>query len=202
MSFATSTFLEPGNPELQDRLEIFRVENRMVLVVADGAGGRSGAAEAAEFVIRAARGAAESLRGAEDCFRFLCEVDHNIAQADNCGETTGVIVVLSPGELFGANVGDSVAWLFAPDGKRELSHVRKPYLGSGVAAPHQFASKFNRGTVVVASDGLWKYTSLELIEQNVKTVTHGELAKELGNLVRLRSGAFPDDIAIVSCRIL
>jgi hypothetical protein len=39
MNPVTSTFLECGNPELQDRAEILSIGDRMVFVVADGAGG-------------------------------------------------------------------------------------------------------------------------------------------------------------------
>lgn len=201
MNFITSTFLERGNPEFQDRMEIFRFDQHAVLVVADGSGSRSGAAQAAELVIRCARTVAANLRGPEEALRFLCEVDQMIAQATDAGETTGVIVAVSAGELFGANVGDSAAWLFTPAGKEELTRVRKPYLGTGVAAPHQFARKSAQGTLVVASDGLWKYTSLELIEQKIRMEDPTRLAEKLGDLVRLRSGAFPDDIAIATYQI-
>jgi len=62
-------------------------------------------------------------------------LDQKIAAANDCGETTGVIAIVSANEIFGANVGDSAAWLFTPDGKEELSRVRKPYLGTGVDRP-------------------------------------------------------------------
>lgn len=201
MNFTTSTFIERGNPELQDRLEVVRFENRVVLVVADGSGGRSGAAQAAEFTVRSARETAVNLNGPEDCLRFLYELDQQIAQAADCGESTGVIVVLTSGELFGANVGDSAAWLFTAHDKEELTRVRKPYLGAGVAVPHQFTRKVNGGTLVVASDGLWKYTSLDSIAQSVRAGKPERLATEMADLTRLRSGAIQDDIAIVTCRI-
>jgi serine/threonine protein phosphatase PrpC len=201
MKLITSKFLERGNPELQDRVEILHFHYQTVFIVADGAGGRSGAAEAAELMIRCVREAAADLGRAEDCFRLLNQMDQRIEQATECGETTGVIVVVSSDALFGANVGDSAAWLFTPDSKEELTRVRKPYLGTGVAAPHQFARQLSQGTLVVASDGLWKYTSLDLIEQKMRMGNPERLAGELGELVRLRSGAFPDDVSIATCRI-
>jgi hypothetical protein len=48
MNMITSTFLERGNPELQDRLESFQSGGNTVIIVADGVGGRNGAAQAAE----------------------------------------------------------------------------------------------------------------------------------------------------------
>jgi serine/threonine protein phosphatase PrpC len=201
MTLIISQFLERGNPELQDRLEILRFSNQTVFIIADGVGGRSGAAQAAEFTIGSCRDAAPDLSGPAECFRLLCGVDQRIAQKPDCGETTAVIVVASSEGLFGANVGDSAAWLFAPDGKEELTRLRKPYLGTGVAAPHQFARKFSQGTLVVASDGLWKYSSLESIEQKVRLANPERLAAELAALVRLRSGTFPDDVSIATGRI-
>lgn len=201
MQATTSIFLERGNPELQDRVEILRFDNKAALIVADGSGGLSGAAQAAELFVRSACDVAANLTAAQDCLRLLCELDQRIAQASNCGETTGVIAVVSSGEVFGANVGDSAAWQFTQDGREELSRVRKPYLGTGVAAPQQFTSKASSGTLVVATDGLWKYTSLDLIEEKARTGNPENLAWELAELVRLRSGAFPDDIAVATCRI-
>jgi serine/threonine protein phosphatase PrpC len=128
-------------------------------------------------------------------------LDQKLERAAECGETTGVIVVATPVSIFGCNVGDSASWFFSRDGKEELTRVRKPYLGTGVAAPHQFECELSDGTLVVASDGLWKYTSLESIEQKLRTAEPERLAAQLADLVRLRSGAFPDDVAIVTCQI-
>src|ERR1051326_6559216 len=75
MDVATSVFLERGNAEMQDRAEILRFDDRIVFLVADGAGGRSGAAEAAESFVRSASEAASKLNGSEDCVRLLCELD-------------------------------------------------------------------------------------------------------------------------------
>jgi len=186
---------------LQDRLEIVEFGDKAAFILADGSGGRSGAAQAAELFVRSMREKSGNLASSQDCLRLLCEPDQKIAQAIDCGETTGVITIVSSGKIYGANVGDSAAWLFAQDGKEELSRVRKPYLGAGVAAPHQFGREFKDGALVVASDGLWKYTSLELIEQKVRTGNAESLAKELADLVRLRSGTFPDDIAVATCRV-
>jgi serine/threonine protein phosphatase PrpC len=199
----TSIFLEGGNPELQDRVEILRFEDRPVFLLADGAGGISGGAQAADCFIRASKEAAPGLTNAEQCRQLLQTIDQNIADANDCGETTGVVVLVRPDSLFGAQVGDSAAWLFSSGGKRELTsgRARKPFLGTGGAFPHLFVQQAPQGTLVVASDGLWKYTSLELIEQKVGSVAAENLATELASLVRLRSGAFPDDIAIATCRL-
>lgn len=199
----TSIFLDRGNPELQDRVELLQFEDRTVFLLADGAGGISGGAQAADFFIRAAREAASDLANPEHCRQLLQSIDQNIAETNDCGETTGVIVVVRSDDLFGAHVGDSAAWLFSSGSKQELTsgRARKPFLGTGGALPHLYLRQATEGILVVASDGLWKYTSLELIEQRAKTGRAENLASELAALVRLRSGAFPDDIAIATCRI-
>lgn len=186
---------------MQDRAEILRLGDKIVVLLADGSGGRSGAAQAAERFIRSAREAAETLTTAQDCVQLLIALDQEIERTADCGETTGVIVVVTSTAIFGGNVGDSAAWLFTSDTKEELTRVRKPYLGTGVAAPHQFQWDLTEGTLAVASDGLWKYTSLEAIENKLNTAQPEGLAAELADLVRLRSGAFPDDVAIVTCQI-
>ena len=67
MNAITSMELERGNPEMQDRAEVLRLGDRIIVVLADGSGGRSGAAQAAEFFIRSACEAAGSLATAQDC---------------------------------------------------------------------------------------------------------------------------------------
>lgn len=48
----TSSFIEKGNPELQDRVLVLSSGARTVIAVADGAGGISGGAQAAEMFVR------------------------------------------------------------------------------------------------------------------------------------------------------
>jgi hypothetical protein len=83
-------------------------------------------------------------------------LDEEIADADQCGETTGIVLVLNSRGLFGASVGDSAAWLFAVDSKAGLTQgqASKPFLGGGMSRPHRFEHAFERGTLVVATDGL------------------------------------------------
>ncbi len=199
----TSIALHQGNPECQDRAEIIPLGGRTLLVVADGAGGLSGGAQAADLFLRTVRESAPRLHTAEDCRQLLGEIDQQLAQAPECGETTGILVVMDISSIFGASVGDSAGWLFAPDRAEELTRgqCRKPFLGSGEAFAGGFTLGLTEGTVVVATDGLWKYTSLERIQQQVCSAAGADLATQLAELVRLRSGAFPDDVAVVTCRI-
>jgi serine/threonine protein phosphatase PrpC len=125
--------------------------------------------------------------------------------AAECGESTGVLVGVEANGIFGASVGDSLAWVFCSNKRVQLTQQqeRKPMRGTRVSVARAFTESACEGTIVVATDGLWKYTSLELIENHAR---NGDavlrLADELCELVRLRSGAFPDDVAVATCRIL
>jgi len=200
MSFSTSIAIHRGNVELQDRAEILDIAGQRIFVIADGAGGISGGTEAAEWLMKRVREVG-SLKDSRECCRLLDEIDQKLNQSADCGETTGIIVVAGDTRLFGASVGDSAAWFFFFDGKEELTRgqTRKPLLGSGASLPHSFVRALANGILVIATDGLWKYANLDLIEQRVRNSPADVLASQLAELARLRSGGFPDDIAIITC---
>jgi serine/threonine protein phosphatase PrpC len=201
MQVLTSTFIHPGNLDLQDRLAVIETAGRLLLTVADGAGGITGGAEAADLFLCSVRQNTESLKAPRDCLEILAKIDQDLERAPECGQTTGVIAVIGPEGISGASVGDSLAWFFSRDEKIELTRgqQRKPFLGTGAATIVPFSLAKRSGTIVVGTDGLWKYTSLELIEAQVREWDPGSLAHRLSELVRLRSGTFPDDIGIVTC---
>jgi hypothetical protein len=83
-----------------------------------------------------------------------------------------------------------------------MNGARKPFLGSGSAWAISFSKPAVKGTLVAATDGLWKYTSLEKIAEKVRAVAPESLAQDLAELVRLKSGAYPDDVAVATAHIL
>jgi PPM family protein phosphatase len=192
VTITTSLIIQTGNPECQDRAEVISCGERTVLILADGAGGISGGAQAADRI-----------KTTEDCVALLTQVDEELARRKECGETTAIVVVIDSNNIFGASVGDSAAWLFASDGNGELTRgqQRKPLLGSAGALPRSFNWDAEDGTVVVASDGLWNYTSIDAIRSRVQTRDSTDLALRLAELARLPSGTFPDDVAVITCRI-
>jgi serine/threonine protein phosphatase PrpC len=126
----------------EDRAAAFTIPNGHLLVLADGAGGTSGGAAAADAVV--ARASVSSPDCASDCVHVLETVDRALAEL---GQTTAILVVVSDGRVFGASVGDSAAWLLDCSGTLDLTENqnRKPLLGSGRAKPAPFGPFDFRG---------------------------------------------------------
>ncbi|MBV9865206.1 MAG: SpoIIE family protein phosphatase [Abitibacteriaceae bacterium] len=187
----------------EDRVEIIHRGQCAVIVVADGVGGR---AEAAEFVIHEVKVALAKLTlpcEPVDWCSLLCDIDGALADDAQAGETTIVIAAVSANGINGASVGDSVAWLITSGGYDDLTErqERKPFLGSGAAWPVAFQTRKLEGTLLVATDGLTKFTSPESIcavacEAEIEAAVH-----HLIELVRPPSGKLPDDIAVALCRL-
>jgi serine/threonine protein phosphatase PrpC len=203
--FATSKQIHASGSELQDRAEFFWCDSNLVLVVADGAGGTSGGAEAAQFFVEGVKKRIESIGmntdGLNEMFTIL---DREMVAIGAYGETTGVVVVLSDSGIIGTSVGDSGAFFFSKTGLENLtaSQIRKPFLGSGRATPIPFTRGQLNGTLLVATDGLLKYTSLEKIAATILAADLDTAANKLVELVRYQSGALPDDISILLARQL
>ena len=200
--FASVIKIERGNPELQDCAAVVTLDSALLALVADGAGGRSNAREAAEAVARTIRQGANlaALDTTSDCSRLLLRADEEAVKTG--GESTGTFVLLSQSSVRGASVGDSEAWVI---GEREIKILaedqrRKPCLGTGGACPTAFCFPALTGTLLLASDGLFKYTSAEAIADVVRHADLRLAAEKLVGLVRYKSGELPDDISIILVR--
>jgi serine/threonine protein phosphatase PrpC len=190
----------------QDRAEIFAAPDRTVLVLADGAGGVSGGDRAASRIVETLREAVLAPEsGPSDWGRFLTRLDRTLLDDPEAGESTVVVVEVGAKAVSGASVGDSGAWLVARDGRIDeltAQQSRKPLLGSGRARPTRFQRAALDGTLLVASDGLLKYAPHARIAATVARHDLDECARRLVDLVRLRSGALQDDVALILCRSL
>ena len=191
-----------GNPENQDRGLVVHDGPRVVLCVADGAGGRSGGTEAAAMAVELVRQHAHLLINAESCAELLRKMDATIAKHAVAGETTCALAVVTPEEICGASVGDSGVWLIPEkENHLDLTHAqeRKPFIGFGSAWPVSFLRRRQAGCILLATDGLLKYTSAERINATCRGHAAEVAAQRLIDLVRYPSGALPDDVtAIVS----
>jgi serine/threonine protein phosphatase PrpC len=189
-----------GNPENQDRGAVIECDSERVLVIADGAGGLSGGAEAAAMAVDLVRRQASILDGPDSCVALLQNVDRNVANDGAAGETTCVLAVLTGDNVYGASVGDSGAWVIQQNGVIDLTRrqVRKPFIGTRCASPVSFSHKLSNGEkLLIATDGLFKYTSPEKIENVCQVDAPETVASRLIELIRYPSGALPDDITII-----
>jgi len=202
LPIATKTAVGDRN---EDRLAVYRTQNGAVFVVADGAGGVGGAAVAAQstcdFIMARAPYANGDPRIWADALR---EADAELAAASHGGLTTAVVVEINGQGICGASVGDSGAWAISDKGIVDLtaSQSRKPLIGSGTARPVTFGPVFERGRLLVASDGIFKYARREDLATCALAGALEDAVTALIDAVRLRNGRLQDDVAVVLCDIL
>ena len=193
----------------EDRAEIISAAGSQILFVADGVGGRIGGGKAASLLRELVLDVAPQITrlDAPAWARFLTQADLLVHDDAASGETTAVIAQVSEDgrKIAGASVGDSEAWFITGDGFFDLTETqrKKPFLGSGsaVAVPFALTVPADGGTLLVASDGLFKYASPERILEATRLSDVEDAASELINAARLRSGSFSDDIAVLLCQI-
>ena len=191
-----------GNRENQDRGAILRIAAGFVLVVTDGAGGISGATEAAMMAIQLAQGGVEKLRDSATCAALLQAMDRSIADDSKAGETTCALAVVTGDQIFGASVGDSGIWIIGPNKVTNLTETRKPFIGSGGAFPAPFEQRRIAGdTLLLATDGLLKYTSAERIAAICRENDPEQAAGRLIEAVRYPSGTLPDDVTVILAKL-
>src|ERR1041385_7460364 len=147
---------------------------------------------------------APTLNTADSCSELLRRMDSELAKDSIAGETTCALAVVTPEEIFGASVGDSAVWLIPEDGLHvdlTRGQQRKPFVGSGSAWPVAFRKPTPRGFLLLATDGLLKYTSAERISETCRQSPTETAAQRLIELVRYASGALPDDVTLVVTRL-
>jgi serine/threonine protein phosphatase PrpC len=173
--------------------------------MADGAGGMSGGARAAELFVehvrsRVASGAFDS--SSEQAWAdVLRDADRKIATEPAAGESTGMALLVTSKAITGASAGDSEAWVVGPGGRDVLTgDQRRMRLGSGRAVRVAFRRASCSGTLMVATDGLIAYAQPEVL---CEILAGGDLqaaARRLVASVQLPSGAFPDDVSVALVR--
>ena len=187
----------PASESGEDRATAIPTRDGYLVAVADGAGGTGGGAAAAERVIAALSKLATRAANV-DWWSALLELDEQLSVSG--GQTTGVVAFTDGNRITGASVGDSAAWLISPGGEvTDLTahQRRRPLLGMGEALPVQFEAEIEGGRLLLASDGLFKYSTAEQICSLAMQGSVEEAARALANCVRLPSGALPDDVAVI-----
>lgn len=186
-----------------DRVFSRHVGSRLLVMVADGAGNSAAGETAAAALAASVEGAQwPDVVSADFCVDLLANWDAEIAAAGHGGESTCVVLIADSGRIVGASVGDSEAWF--DDGVRSIclteSQRRKPLLGSGESVPVGFAQAISTGTLLVASDGLFKYVSAQDIQRLIRQESLVHAADGLVASPRLASGSWPDDLGLVLSR--
>jgi serine/threonine protein phosphatase PrpC len=176
--------------------------------LADGQGGQAGGGRAAQVACAAGIAAAvrycpERLMQGSTWTSILRQADQAVSVDPDAGYTTLIGLCICKGIIAGASCGDSAALVACGSSQPKaltLGQAKNPPVGSA-AAP--FAS-FQDGlvtpwTVVVMSDGVWKYVGWEGVVQAVLQERGQRLLETLQSRARLTgSGRFQDDFTLVA----
>lgn len=206
LAFETAERVLAARGAPADRVASLRTENGVVLAVADGAGNSSAGSAAAEAFLQLISASLQLRRldasSEASWVRLLSECDQALMAQGHGGEATGVALYLSPAGVVGASVGDSEAWLIENASLCVLTEgqARKPLLGSGRARPVGFARPTHSGTLLLASDGLFKYALADQVQSTLTTGDVAAAAARLAELPRMPTGQLPDDVGLVVCR--
>lgn len=184
----------------EDRAEVFEHDDTLIVVVADGAGGVVGGDVASDAVVDAVRRRIRSPFDPYDIRAWsdvLTTADAELARSKDAGEATAIIVVVGPYGLVGVSVGDSEAWVVGARSDRLTEKQERPRLGTGRCRPKPFHRRRLEGVLVVATDGLFKSARSETIRTACAAGAVTTIANALVASPRLRSGAYPDDVAVI-----
>jgi serine/threonine protein phosphatase PrpC len=176
--------------------DVVDCEHGLVIALADGAGGTSGGDRAATAVVNSVARVASH---AYDWSMLLAQLDHDHI---GIGQTTAVVLWVTRDRVVGASAGDSIAWVIRGNEVVELTEAqqRKPLIGDGAIVTPIDHGPLGGDTLLVASDGLWRYAKPIDIARIATGPDLATAAKQLVALVRLPSGQVPDDVSIVLCR--
>ncbi|MBE7493162.1 MAG: SpoIIE family protein phosphatase [Planctomycetes bacterium] len=196
-----AAYIEAAAGSGQDRILWLEGDDLIGVALADGMGGMGGGTLAAESAVQYALEAMNEAPGlivASQWPELFWRLDRRVNTTREAGETTLVALETDGRLVCGASCGDSGAWLVAGDRVVNLTEhqMRKPLVGSGQADPVSFTAELGDGLLLVASDGLFRYTGARNICETVRRVPLPDLPRALVDLVRLKSGRLQDDVAV------
>lgn len=189
----------------EDRAEIYLLDDKLIAVVADGVGGQAGGERAAEMVLEEIRAKAPDMGNIMDeaaWNQFILDLDKKIFETEGAGQTTCIIIAATKERFIGVSCGDSGVWQVSESEVTDLveSSEKELFLGCGESRPHAFSGDFS-GTLLAASDGLFKFADMDKILSVVRSEPPKLAASKLFQLVLGNSkGILRDDVAITVLR--
>ncbi|WP_168210817.1 PP2C family serine/threonine-protein phosphatase [Persicimonas caeni] len=184
------------------------LDDGLLFVIADGAGGVGGGRTAAEHFIAAvptwAGERPDDLLDPWTWCECLSNIDRDLYRTQNAGESTAVIIYVRDGLLAGASVGDSGAWLADGHGapiELTAAQVRTPRLGTGQCSPTPIGPLPARGQLLLGTDGLFEYLGHDELVDALEDENIERSADALLEAVQLANEAFHDDVALIRGRL-
>ncbi|MBY0230242.1 MAG: serine/threonine-protein phosphatase [Gemmataceae bacterium] len=180
----------------------------LLVALADGQGGRAGGARASSVACRSALAITAAwpifqVRQWSSWIAAIKEVDKAVSEDRETGLTTLVGLSIESGFLLGASVGDSAVFCVdGPGETRELTcnQPKNPPVGSGGCSPMHFHTHLvPPWTVLVMSDGVWKYAGWDRIREAMKALRGQALIDALQDAARMKgSRTFQDDFTLIA----
>ncbi len=180
-----------------------------VACIADGQGGQSNGAQAAQTACTSYFEKAASLP-CRELFQEKIQQDllHHV---DDCvaltgGFTTFIAMVFDHRSLIGGSSGDSKVYATTGQGTIEeftISQHKNPPVGSGGAVFETFARPlFPRLRLLMVTDGVWKYAGYEKIKNALEADSFSEVASVLRAATLTRCGTtLPDDFSLIGIEL-
>jgi len=127
-----------------DRLSVLRDAHRTLIALADGVdssqAAQAAAARTVDELARCFRNGALP-EDPQDWVMVLEAIDHVVLSDPDASETSALVILVHDSVVVGASVGDSLGYIVHPVGETQLlttRQVRKPRIGTGLAAPVGF----------------------------------------------------------------
>lgn len=132
----------------------------LLVVLADGQGGRPGGARAARTAVQTIQQLLEAKKHDLSWMALGAEVDRAVSESEGAGFTTLLVVEIAAGRLRGISNGDCILVAGAPSGSSYClneNQPKNPPVGSGSAAFSELNVALDADTgLVCATDGVWR----------------------------------------------
>ncbi|MFI5381457.1 MAG: PP2C family protein-serine/threonine phosphatase [Tepidisphaerales bacterium] len=200
---------EPGGHRVnEDAIAVVPHPGRtdtLICALADGQGGQSGGARAAQVAVETCLEQARQCSPAKLLSPFTWqaigpEVDQSVMRDPEAGFTTFVGLAVGPGFVVGASCGDSAGVLLLGEKFVQLTggQQKNPPIGSGTAYSSPFSARLDGPfKLLLMSDGVWKFTSWEQIAELCRRESGQELITAIRTATQKLDGRLMDDFSVI-----